>query len=254
MDPRSQPSNEPQAQSSSPPSGLNSHPLQFRDQAAVGDQDNQYTYQNSDFQDPKNSESQSHQPRSAGRFTEEWNASRRGSSVIDGPRNTITAAATASNNSNKNANMERATSTRSYNAGDDASLPTEEHQNHHDQQGEQELQSEHEHHDHKSPHKGNTLKKKTSMRRNGSVKRSGSRRSMRAGSVRSLAQQSSLDHDEAHSAFHCPIPTTGNPTDVLANRFQSKQPDFFPFRLLNPEAMLKFSSSCDQPGERFSRT
>lgn len=67
----------------------------------------------------------------------------------------------------------------------------------------------------------NTLKKKSSVRRNGSLKRSSSRRSMRAGSVKSLALQSSSDHNEAHSAFYCPVPTSGNPTETLSNRFQN---------------------------------
>jgi hypothetical protein len=42
--------------------------------------------------------------------------------------------------------------------------------------------------------------------------------------VRSLALQSTSggDTDEAHSAFYSPVPTTGNPTEVLANRFQCK--------------------------------
>ncbi|KLU84549.1 PH domain-containing protein [Magnaporthiopsis poae ATCC 64411] len=69
--------------------------------------------------------------------------------------------------------------------------------------------------------RGNTLKKKASLRRGGSLKRSGSRRSMKAGSVRSLALQSSLDEHEMLSPFYCPVPTTGNPTEVLANRFQA---------------------------------
>jgi hypothetical protein len=43
---------------------------------------------------------------------------------------------------------------------------------------------------------------------------------MRAGSVRSLALQSNTDEGETHSAFFCPVPTTGNPTEVLAARFQ----------------------------------
>ncbi|TDZ24953.1 Phosphatidylinositol 4,5-bisphosphate-binding protein SLM1 [Colletotrichum orbiculare MAFF 240422] len=37
---------------------------------------------------------------------------------------------------------------------------------------------------------------------------SGSRKSAKAGSVRSLAQQSSSDPDETHSAFQCPVPTS----------------------------------------------
>jgi len=72
------------------------------------------------------------------------------------------------------------------------------------------------------PSRSNTLKKKASLRRSSSLRRSGSRRSMKAGSVRSLALQSSSDPDEAHSAFYCPVPTSGNPTDVLANRFQGE--------------------------------
>lgn len=116
-----------------------------------------------------------------GRFTEEWGASQRGSSIVDGHHVS-------------GSNMQRAASVHSFNAGDDQQLPV----------------------------RNNTLKKKNSLRRNGSLKRSSSRRSMRAGSVKSLALQSTSDPDEAHSAFHCPIPTTGNPTDVLSNRFQCK--------------------------------
>ncbi|KAH0441871.1 ph domain protein [Colletotrichum camelliae] len=114
---------------------------------------------------------------SRGKFTEEWDASQRGSSIIDGP----------------SSNMPRSNSFVS-NAGEDhLSLPS----------------------------RHNTLKKKNSLRRNGSLKRSSSRRSMKAGSVRSLALQSTSDPDEAHSAFHCPVPTSGNPTEALSNRFQS---------------------------------
>ncbi|RDL32461.1 PH protein [Venustampulla echinocandica] len=69
------------------------------------------------------------------------------------------------------------------------------------------------------PSRGGTLKKKASLRRTGSLKRSSSRRSSRAGSVRSLALQPG--EDEAHSAFHSPVPTSGNPTEILANRFQA---------------------------------
>ena len=68
--------------------------------------------------------------------------------------------------------------------------------------------------------RGNTLKKRASVRRNGSLRRSGSRRSMKAGSVRSLALQSGTGQDDLHSAFFCPVPTSGSPTDALAARFQ----------------------------------
>ena len=118
----------------------------------------------------------------AGRFVEEWDASQRGSSIVDG---------------NLKANqvaMQRSNSVHSYAAGDDAELPQ----------------------------RNNTLRKKPSMRRSGSLRRSSSRRSNKAGSVRSLALQSTSEPDGLHSAFYCPVPTSGTPTDVLANRFQSK--------------------------------
>lgn len=121
-----------------------------------------------------------------GRFTEEWDASQRGSSiVVDGvsPVN----------------NMHRTSSFAGSVIGDGSI----------------------------SLSRGNTLKKKASLRRAGSLKRSGSRRSMKAGSVRSLAlQSSSADQDPSHSAFYCPVPTSGTPTEVLANRFQGTF--FFP--------------------------
>lgn len=69
------------------------------------------------------------------------------------------------------------------------------------------------------PSRGGTLKKKASLRRGNSLKRSGSRRSSRAGSVRSLALDP--EGDEMRSAFYSPVPVTGNPTDILANRFSS---------------------------------
>ncbi|KAH6844903.1 hypothetical protein B0I37DRAFT_170918 [Chaetomium sp. MPI-CAGE-AT-0009] len=114
------------------------------------------------------------------RFNEEWDASQRGSSVID---------------DQGHGTMQRSTSYSGHASGiigDGSSLS-----------------------------RGNTLKKKASIRRSGSLKRSGSRRSMKAGSVRSLALQSTTDQDEMHSAFYCPVPTAANPTEVLANRFQA---------------------------------
>lgn len=103
-----------------------------------------------------------------GHFNEEWDASQRGSSIIEGP------------------GMQRSNSATS--------------------QGETLI-----------PSRGGTLKKKPSLRRGNSLKRSGSRRSSRAGSVRSLALEP--DGDEHRSAFYSPVPTTGNPTEILANRF-----------------------------------
>ncbi|KAL4788220.1 hypothetical protein BJX76DRAFT_367342 [Aspergillus varians] len=77
-----------------------------------------------------------------------------------------------------------------------------------------------------TPTRAGTLKKKSSLSKRGSVRRSGSRRSMRAGSVRSLAlgdrEKYAVDGDEdTNSAFYIPVPTSGNPTEVLADRFQA---------------------------------
>ncbi|KAK3984034.1 putative 4,5-bisphosphate-binding protein [Cladorrhinum sp. PSN332] len=115
------------------------------------------------------------------KFTEEWDASQRGSSIAE---------ATGNNN------MQRSSSYAGSFIGVTGDGAT-------------------------SLSRGNTLKKKASLRRSGSLKRSGSRRSMKAGSVRSLALQTTTDQDELHSAFYCPVPTAGNPTEVLANRFQA---------------------------------
>lgn len=112
-----------------------------------------------------------------GRFTEDWDASQRGSSVLDHPRSRP-----ASRGS---------TTTANTTAAEDAALS-----------------------------RGNTLRKKASLRRSGSLGRSGSKRSMRAGSVKSLALQAGADEDEQRSAFYCPVPTKGSPTDALSSRFQ----------------------------------
>ncbi|KAI9052514.1 hypothetical protein LZ554_003858 [Drepanopeziza brunnea f. sp. 'monogermtubi'] len=121
------------------------------------------------------------QPQYYGKFNEEWDASQRGSSLLEG----------GNNNNNKNTNtMQRSDSVMSQG---DTLIPS----------------------------RGGTLKKKASIRKSGSVKRSPSRRSPQAGSMRSLAHQASGDFDETNSAFYSPVPTTGNPTEILANRFQA---------------------------------
>ncbi|KAK3950209.1 hypothetical protein QBC32DRAFT_217939 [Pseudoneurospora amorphoporcata] len=120
-------------------------------------------------------------PQSA-RFNEEWDAGRRGSSIVDGTQPHSTVYRTNS----------YAGSVNGLNGDGTASIS-----------------------------RSNTLKKKASLRRSGSLKRSGSRRSMKAGSVRSLALQPHPDQEEVNSAFYCPVPTAGSPTEVLANRFQA---------------------------------
>lgn len=146
------------------------------------------TLANSQLASPgaENADGPSRQPK----FTEEWDASVRGSSIIDGHHPNMQRSASISSRPEVLDTLGDATTTGTI-----------------------------------SLSRGNTLKKKSSLRRSGSrsgsIKRSSSRRSMKAGSVRSLALQSSHDAEEALSAFYCPVPTTGNPTEVLSNRFQS---------------------------------
>ncbi|OCL05158.1 PH domain protein [Glonium stellatum] len=73
-----------------------------------------------------------------------------------------------------------------------------------------------------TPSRGGTLKKKGSFRRTGSLKRSGSRRSIHAGSIHGVSIEDS-DHasNKENSVFYTPVPTTGTPTEILANRFQA---------------------------------
>lgn len=73
------------------------------------------------------------------------------------------------------------------------------------------------------PSRGGTLKKKASLKRAGSLNRSGSKKNSYAGSVRSmrLGEKEKYEPDEEHnSAFYCPVPITGSPTELLADRFQ----------------------------------
>ena len=67
-----------------------------------------------------------------------------------------------------------------------------------------------------TPSRGGTLRKRQSLKKSGSLMRRGSRKSLRAGSIKGMRD----DDDSFNSVFHTPIPTSGNPTDILANRFQ----------------------------------
>lgn len=73
-----------------------------------------------------------------------------------------------------------------------------------------------------TPSRGGTLKKRQSLSRKTSMKRSGSRKESRPGSVKSLefADDVGGRGTEMSSAFFTPVPTTGSPTEILANRFQ----------------------------------
>ncbi|KAF2278382.1 uncharacterized protein EI97DRAFT_431612 [Westerdykella ornata] len=72
-----------------------------------------------------------------------------------------------------------------------------------------------------APARTGTLKKRNSVKRSGSLKRSGSRRSMHAGSIRGVSIDDDDQGNEHNSVFYTPVPTSGSPTDILANRFQA---------------------------------
>jgi hypothetical protein len=87
------------------------------------------------------------------------------------------------------------------------------------------------------PSRGGTLRKKQSLKKSSGLRRSSSRRSLGAGSMKSLALGERERYADGHgqeiySAFFTPIPTSGNPTEMLANRFQGMfshpQPSFKP--------------------------
>lgn len=180
--------------------------------------------------------------RPTGKFTEEWDASQRGSSIINGPipRGVFSSNNNYSNYNNNMSSIQRSNSTSGSvtggpsgaGAGGSATMD-----------GSSSIQVS----------RSNTLKKKSSMRRSGSLRRAGSRRSMKAGSVRSLALQSNADEDEVHNAFYCPVPTSGNPTEALANRFQGEFGELFvhTHRHTPDRANTWFAL---QPGARYSRT
>lgn len=95
-----------------------------------------------------------------------------------------------------------------------------------------------------TPTRSSTLKKRTSLSKRGSMRRSGSRKSLRAGSVRSLnlgdrdRYGAGADGvDDVNSAFAVPIPTDSNPTEVLAGRFQGTFLSFF-FFFFPPPVMM----------------
>ncbi|KAI9776762.1 MAG: hypothetical protein M1839_009406 [Geoglossum umbratile] len=75
-----------------------------------------------------------------------------------------------------------------------------------------------------TPSRGGTLKKKGSLKKK-SLRGKSSRRNSRAGSVTSLLlgekeRYADGEGAERDSAFYTPVPTSGSPTEILANRFQ----------------------------------
>ncbi|KAF2267681.1 hypothetical protein CC78DRAFT_530757 [Lojkania enalia] len=73
-----------------------------------------------------------------------------------------------------------------------------------------------------APSRSGTLKKKSSVKRSHSLRRSGSRRSTHAGSIRGVSiEDEERSYDRHDSVFYTPVPTSGSPTEILANRFQA---------------------------------
>ena len=69
------------------------------------------------------------------------------------------------------------------------------------------------------PESADTPKRSGTLKKKSSVKRVGSKRS-RAGSIHSLKlEETELSNNYV---FYSPVPTQGNPTEILVNRFQSK--------------------------------
>jgi hypothetical protein len=73
-----------------------------------------------------------------------------------------------------------------------------------------------------APSRSGTLKKKGSIKRGASLKRSGSRRSTHAGSIRGVSIKDDERENRHNSVFYTPVPTSGTPTELLANRFQGR--------------------------------
>jgi hypothetical protein len=73
-----------------------------------------------------------------------------------------------------------------------------------------------------APSRSGTLKKRSSVKRSASLKRSGSRKSTHAGSIRGVSiEDVDRPSNKHNSVFYTPVPTTGSPTEILANRFQA---------------------------------
>jgi hypothetical protein len=83
----------------------------------------------------------------------------------------------------------------------------------------------------KGPSRSNTLKKQKSLSRKSSLKRSGSRKSLSAGSIKGVSTPEKKGLDEYYSVFYTPVPTTGAPTEILANRFQGMDNDITSYQI-----------------------
>ena len=70
-----------------------------------------------------------------------------------------------------------------------------------------------------TPSRGGTLKKRQSLSRRTSLTRNTSMKGERPAS-QAFADDTLAQNPEMNDAFFTPVPTTGSPTEILANRFQ----------------------------------
>lgn len=81
-----------------------------------------------------------------------------------------------------------------------------------------------------TPLRSGTLRKKNSASKRASLRRADSSRSALVWNTHQAADDNDkfvvLPEDHMRSAFYTPLPTNGNPTDVLANRFQGETSHF----------------------------
>jgi hypothetical protein len=70
--------------------------------------------------------------------------------------------------------------------------------------------------------RGNTLRRKNSVSKKDSLKKTGSRKSLRNRSGSGAARTPVDPERDVMSIFYTPIPTSGSPCEILANRFQGK--------------------------------
>lgn len=107
-----------------------------------------------------------------------------------------------------------------------------------------------------APTRSSTLKKNLSVRKRGSLSHKMSRRSLRAGSMKGMGNDE--DDEGFHNIFHTPIPTHGNPTEVLANRFQGEHDTSPTYEQRATLALAivqaSLSNSQLQPGASSSKT
>jgi hypothetical protein len=100
--------------------------------------------------------------------------------------------------------------------------------------------------------RSNILRKQKSLSRRNSLKRSSSKRSVRAGSIGGITYDDTSGIDK-RSVYYTPVPTSGAPTEILANRFQGMEPFILAVLLLMFPSLEKVSQRTNQLFPRGSK-